>query len=99
MPTDTVPHWVEHRLDKPWAWVQILASVMFFIFSVAFIPSMLPWRSDGRSNLNRGLQKFNNVDPNNDRQIYEKLLYIHSPKWKHHNRHSRKYDKNPEHEC
>ena len=32
MPTDTVPQWVEHRRDEPWAWVQILASDMFLFF-------------------------------------------------------------------
>ena len=67
--TDTVAQWVKHRRDKPWAWVRILANVILFIFSVAFFISLLPGRSVGRSNFDWGLQKFNNVDPNNDRQI------------------------------
>ena len=35
LPTDTVAQWVEHRRDKPWSCVQILASDIFFICSVA----------------------------------------------------------------
>ena len=31
LPTDTVAQWVEHRRDKPWTWVQILASVILFL--------------------------------------------------------------------
>ena len=50
-------------------WVRILASVIFFICYVAFFLSLLPWRSVGRSNFDWGLQKFNNIDSNNDRQI------------------------------
>ena len=42
---------------------------MFFICSVAFFLSLLPWRNVGRSNFYRGLQKLNNVDSNNDIQI------------------------------
>ena len=47
LPTDTVAKWVEHRLDKPWAWVGILASVIFFICSVVFFLSLQPCRSVG----------------------------------------------------
>ena len=54
--TDTVAQWVEHLRDKPRNRVQILASVMFFISSVAFFPSLLPWRSVGRSNFDWGWQ-------------------------------------------
>ena len=36
LPTDNVAQWVEHRLDMPWAWVRIIASVRFFIRSVKF---------------------------------------------------------------
>ena len=36
LPADTVAWLVEHRRDKPRNWVQILASVRFFFFSVAF---------------------------------------------------------------
>ena len=32
LPTDTVAQLVEHRCAKPRTWVQILASVIFFIF-------------------------------------------------------------------
>ena len=48
---------------------RIVASVIFFICSVAFFLSLLPWRSVGRSNFDWGLQKHNNVDSNNDIQI------------------------------
>ena len=54
LPADTVAQWVEHRRDKPWPWVRIQVSVIFFICSVAFFPSLLPWRSVGRSNYDRG---------------------------------------------
>ena len=47
----------------------ILASVIFFFYSVAFFLSLLPWRSVGGSNFDWGLQKLNNVDSNNDIQI------------------------------
>ena len=81
LPTDTVAQWVEHRRDKPWAWVRILASVISLIYSVAFFLSLLPWRSFGTSNFDWGLHKFNNVDSNNDRKIdiyLKKLLcYIY----------------------
>ena len=56
-------------IDKPWAWVRILASDIFFICPVEFFLSLLPWRSVGSSYFDWGLQKFNNVDSNNDRQI------------------------------
>ena len=69
LPTDTVAQWVEHRRDKPWASVRILASYIFFIFSVAFFLSLLPWRSVERSNYDWGLQKFNNVHSIYDIQI------------------------------
>ena len=69
LPTDTVAQWVERRRDKPWAWVRILASVIFFICSVAFFLSLLPWRCVGMCNFDWGLQKLNNVDSNNDIQI------------------------------
>ena len=65
----TVAQWVEHRRDKPRTWVQILASVYFFICSVAFFLPLLPWRSVGRSNFDWGLQKLDIVDSNNDIQI------------------------------
>ena len=42
---------------------------MFFIFSVAFLLSLLSWRSIGRSNFEWGLQKLSNVDSINDIQI------------------------------
>ena len=69
LPTDNVTQRVEHRRDKPRTWVQILASVIFFICSVAFFLSLLPWRSARRSNFDWGLQKLNNVDSSNDTQI------------------------------
>ena len=56
LPTEAVAHWVEYRRDKPRAWVRILASVGFLICSVAFFISLLPWRSVGRYNFDRGLQ-------------------------------------------
>ena len=37
--------------------------------SVAFFLPLLPWRSVGRSIVDRALQKLNNVDSNNDMQI------------------------------
>ena len=40
------------------SWVQILASVIFFICSVAFFLSLLPWRSVGRSNFQFPIFKF-----------------------------------------
>ena len=43
--------------------------VIFFICSLAFFLSLLPWRSVGRFNFGCGLQKLNNVDSNNDIQI------------------------------
>ena len=55
----------------------------------------------------QGLEKFNNVDSNNDIYIYIYMykttmlciyIYIHSLKWKHHARHSTKYNKNPVHD-
>ena len=43
LPTDTVAQWAEHRRDKPRTRVQILACVIFFIFSVFyFYPSFMP---------------------------------------------------------
>ena len=71
LPTDTVAQWVERRRDKPRTWVQIQASVIFLICAVAFFLSLLPWWSLGRSNFDWGLQKLNNVDPNNDIQIWK----------------------------
>ena len=56
LPTDTVVQWVKHRRDKPRTCVQILASVIFFICSVAFFLSLLPWRSVGRPNFVWDLQ-------------------------------------------
>ena len=29
---DTVAQWVDHRRDKPWTWVRILASVRYSLF-------------------------------------------------------------------
>ena len=56
MPNDTVFQLVERRRDKPRALIRILASVRFVICSVAFFLSLLPWRSVGRPNFERGLQ-------------------------------------------
>ena len=69
LPTDTVAQSVEHRCDRPRTWVRVLASVMFFICSVAFFLYLLPWRSVGRSNFDWGLHRLNNVDSYNDTQI------------------------------
>ena len=69
MPTDTVAQWVEHRRDDPWAWVRILASVIFFICSVEFFLSLLTWRGDGKFNFDYGLQTLNEADSNNDIQV------------------------------
>ena len=41
LPKDTVAQWIEHRRDKPWALVRIIASVIFFISTVAFFLSLL----------------------------------------------------------
>ena len=56
LPTDTVAQSIEHRRDKPKALVQIQASVRYLICPVVFFHSLLPWRSVGRSNFDRGLQ-------------------------------------------
>ena len=72
--TDTVAQWIEHRRDNPRTWVQILASVIFFICSVAFLLSLLPWRRDKWSNIDWGLQKLSNVDSNNDIQIRKIIM-------------------------
>ena len=37
LPTDTIDQWVEHRRDKPWAWVRILASVIFYLLCSFFL--------------------------------------------------------------
>ena len=55
LPTDTVAQWIEHRRDKPRAWVQILATIIFVICSVALFLSLLP-------NFDWGWQKSNNAD-------------------------------------
>ena len=68
LPTDAVAQWVEHRRDKPRTCVQILASVMFLICSVAFFLSLLPRRSVGRSNFDWSLQKLTIVHSHNDMQ-------------------------------
>ena len=41
---------------------------IYDLFRCVFL-SLLPWRSDGRSNFDWGLQKINNVDSNNEIQI------------------------------
>ena len=77
LPTDTIAQWVEHRRDKPRTWVQILASVVFFICSVSFFLSLLHRRSVGRSNFDWGLQKLNNVDSNSNIQLWKNAIYIY----------------------
>ena len=42
LPADTVAQWVERQGDKPKAYVRILASVRFFVCSVAFFLLCLP---------------------------------------------------------
>ena len=43
--TDTVDQWVEQRRDNPKTWVRILASVIFFICSVAFFLLCYPYEA------------------------------------------------------
>ena len=76
LPTDTVAQWVEHRHDKPRARVRILASVRLLICSVVFFLSLLPWRSVGRSNFDRGLQNSTMLIKKTT-DNYKKLLYIY----------------------
>ena len=57
LPTDTVAQWVEHRRDKPWSWVRILASVIFLSVPLRYFFSLLPWRSVGKSIFDRRLQR------------------------------------------
>ena len=57
LPTDTMVQSVEHWHDKPKVWVCILVSATFFICSIAFFLSMLPWRSVGMFNFDWGLHK------------------------------------------
>ena len=45
--------------------MELTLKLYIYIYSL----SLLPWRSDGRSNFGWGLQKLNNVDSNNDIQL------------------------------
>ena len=74
LPTGTVTQWVEHRRDKPRVWIQIRARVRFF-YLFRSVLSLLPWRSVGRSNFDRGLHKFNNV--NLIKRHTQKMPYIY----------------------
>ena len=65
----TQAHGSSRRCSTNWAWIRILASVIFLICSVVFFLYLPPWRSVGRSNFALGLQKLNNVDSNKDIQI------------------------------
>ena len=68
-PADTVAQWVEHRRDKPWAWVRILASVIFFICSVVFRCVCYPGEALAGPFSTDVCKKLNNVNSNNDIQI------------------------------
>ena len=72
--TDTVAQWVEHLGDKPRTWVQILASVIFFICSVALFLSLLPWRSVGGQNSTGVCKKSPMVIHINDMQNEQNII-------------------------
>ena len=68
---------VEHQRDKPRTWVQIVASVMFFLCSFAFFLSFFhcyPGEALEGPILTGIFKELNNVDSNNDIK-YERLLY------------------------
>ena len=74
-----IHQWVEHRRDKPWAWVRILASIIFLILPLHSFFLCYPGE-ELEGPISIGLcKKLNNVDSNNDIQIYKNCntIYIY----------------------
>ena len=87
-PTGTVTtHWHlslvgMHRRDKPRTWVQILASGRFCHFFCSVLSSLLPLRSVGMSNFDKGLHNLMTLiqrrHQNNDFPILHMYIYTYT---------------------
>ena len=64
-------------LEKPRTWVRVLASVRFFHLFRCFLSSLLPLRSIGRSNFDKGLHNLTTLIKKRHTLMRTAVLYIY----------------------